>query len=298
MIFVNLLLIQLILPLVILAWLWGTEKSSRADWLLQVFTTIAVVVFSLIVGSQAWTSVYLGGLLFIFFVAALLKSIYNLPENWGPFKFGDDWKSRIFTASYLLICLIFLSLSIYAFTGYSYSSESLALKFPLKDGIYIVGHGGSNSLINYHNINDKQQYALDISKLNIYGIRAKEIYPEQLKSYAIYGDTLYSPCSGTVQKTVSQLPDHSPPERDQKHPAGNHIIILCKEARIYLAHFMQGSVVVDSGSVINQGVPIGRVGNSGNTSEPHLHIHATRNGNGIPITFNERFLVRNSLIWR
>ena len=61
---------------------------------------------------------------------------------------------------------------------------------------------------------------------------------------------------------------------------------------------MQGSVAVDGGSVINQGVPIGEVGNSGNTSEPHLHIHAIQNGSGIPITFNGRFLVRNSLIWR
>jgi murein DD-endopeptidase MepM/ murein hydrolase activator NlpD len=46
------------------------------------------------------------------------------------------------------------------------------------------------------------------------------------------------------------------------------------------------------------------VGNSGNTTEPHLHIHASKSGTpdnltsgiGLPILFNERFLVRNDIV--
>lgn len=60
---------------------------------------------------------------------------------------------------------------------------------------------------------------------------------------------------------------------------------------------MRESVAVDSGHAVAGGAPIGRVGNSGNTTEPHLHIHATRGGHGVPVTFDGRFLVRNSLIW-
>ncbi|WP_082415822.1 peptidoglycan DD-metalloendopeptidase family protein [Numidum massiliense] len=41
---------------------------------------------------------------------------------------------------------------------------------------------------------------------------------------------------------------------------------------------------------------IGHVGNSGNTSEPHLHIYAEKAGKEVPIRFEGRFLVRNSLI--
>ena len=49
---------------------------------------------------------------------------------------------------------------------------------------------------------------------------------------------------------------------------------------------------------------IGQVGNSGNTSEPHLHIHAQRpaendaflSGEPLPIRLNGRFLVRNDLL--
>jgi hypothetical protein len=49
---------------------------------------------------------------------------------------------------------------------------------------------------------------------------------------------------------------------------------------------------------------LGKVGNTGNTSEPPLHVHAVRTGSGtthdgegVPIRFDGRFLVRNSLIF-
>lgn len=59
----------------------------------------------------------------------------------------------------------------------------------------------------------------------------------------------------------------------------------------------EGTVVVKEGESIQKGKPIGLVGNSGNTSEPHLHIHAEKNGEGVPIHFNGRFLIKNSLVW-
>ncbi|TYP95344.1 Peptidase family M23 [Fodinibius salinus] len=294
----SLLTTQLILPLLFILWLWGRRHSSRTHWVLQVLATTSVVSFSLVVGAQAWTSIYIGSLWLILLIVAFLKSFFRLSENWKAFKLGEGWEEKIFTVTNILICIIFLPLNIYAFTGYFSVSESVDLGFPLRNGVYIVGHGGSNPLINYHNTNNRQRYALDISKINAYGTRAKGLYPKQLKSYAVYGDTVYSPCKGKIQKTVSNLADYTPPKRNKEHPAGNHVIIKCDEVRIFLAHLMQRSIVVDSGNVINQDVPIGRVGNSGNTSEPHLHIHAVQNEKGIPITFNGRFLVRNSLIWR
>ncbi|WP_260412143.1 M23 family metallopeptidase [Alkalihalobacillus sp. TS-13] len=52
----------------------------------------------------------------------------------------------------------------------------------------------------------------------------------------------------------------------------------------------------DVGGFVKKGEEIGLVGNSGNTSEPHIHIHAGKDGKGVPIRFNGRFLVRNSLV--
>ncbi|MGN7942219.1 M23 family metallopeptidase [Virgibacillus sp. 6R] len=57
------------------------------------------------------------------------------------------------------------------------------------------------------------------------------------------------------------------------------------------------SILVEAGDAVKRGQPIGLVGNSGNTTEPHLHIHAEKDGKGVPIRFDGKFLVRNSLVW-
>jgi hypothetical protein len=66
--------------------------------------------------------------------------------------------------------------------------------------------------------------------------------------------------------------------------------------RVLLAHMHNGSVLANVGERLRLGQPLGKVENSGNTSEPHLHVHAKRSGLGIPILFEEKFLVRNSLV--
>jgi murein DD-endopeptidase MepM/ murein hydrolase activator NlpD len=92
---------------------------------------------------------------------------------------------------------------------------------------------------------------------------------------------------------------------DKKNVAGNHIVIRCDDSEVYvgLAHLMQGSVLVKAGDRVTVGQALARVGNSGNTSEPHLHIHAKRGGEpesmldeGVPMRFGGRWLIRNSVI--
>jgi murein DD-endopeptidase MepM/ murein hydrolase activator NlpD len=105
---------------------------------------------------------------------------------------------------------------------------------------------------------------------------------------------------------VDDLPDLLPGDMDRKHIAGNHIVIQFDGSETYigLAHLMQGSVKVKPGERVSTGQPIARVGNSGNTSEPHLHIHAKRGGNpksmldgaGVPMRFGGGWLIRNSIV--
>jgi len=66
----------------------------------------------------------------------------------------------------------------------------------------------------------------------------------------------------------------------------------------------KGSLMVKEGNPIGVGERIGQVGNSGNTSEPHLHIHARQGGNlesvisgiGSPILFDDQFFLHNT-VW-
>ena len=68
----------------------------------------------------------------------------------------------------------------------------------------------------------------------------------------------------------------------------------------YLAHMQRNSVRVAVGDVVKPGDVLGLVGNSGNTSEPHLHIHVQNvadffdpNAVGLPLEF-ENYLANGN----
>jgi murein DD-endopeptidase MepM/ murein hydrolase activator NlpD len=76
-------------------------------------------------------------------------------------------------------------------------------------------------------------------------------------------------------------------------------VIDCDGLRVELAHLREGSLRVAPGQSLAAGDLIGAVGNSGNTTEPHLHVHAVdAHGAGVPIAFDGRAPVRNLLYRR
>ena len=174
---------------------------------------------------------------------------------------------------------------------------------PLKE-TYVVLNGGTSPFTNAHFRVRPQNYALDILGVNSIGARASLMGSGRvLENYVIYGASIRSPCDGRIAVVVNNLPDHSPPARDTENLAGNHVLIECGSIEVLLAHMQQHSVQVTVGDVVAVGDLIGEVGNSGNTTEPHLHIHAERggepgvilDGEAVPITIDGRFLVRNSV---
>jgi murein DD-endopeptidase MepM/ murein hydrolase activator NlpD len=105
-------------------------------------------------------------------------------------------------------------------------------------------------------------------------------------------------------QTEGSLPDHVPPERDRVNLAGNFVAIDCKGVRVLLAHLKQGSVSVKSGATVTESQQLGQIGNSGNTDEPHLHVHAERpvdptkllDAEPVPMRFDKRSRARNDRI--
>ncbi len=72
-------------------------------------------------------------------------------------------------------------------------------------------------------------------------------------------------------------------------PTGNHIALKLETGTyLIIAHLKPGSVLVKAGDMVEEGQIIGQCGNSGNTSEPHIHIHHQRQDpNFYPVNFAE-----------
>ncbi|MCX7921745.1 MAG: M23 family metallopeptidase [Clostridia bacterium] len=71
---------------------------------------------------------------------------------------------------------------------------------------------------------------------------------------------------------------------------------------IALAHLLQGSISVKAGDVVKVGQPIAKIGSSGLSGYPHLHIQAA-DGNfddshGLPIFFDGKYPISNSIFIR
>lgn len=107
---------------------------------------------------------------------------------------------------------------------------------------------------------------------------------------------MLSPCAGNVVSTRNDVPDNPPGNPDRQATSGNFVIAHCAGVEILLAHFRRGSIVVAAGEPVGLRQPLGQVGNSGYTLEPHLHIGATRDGVASALTFDGRALSVNSTV--
>jgi murein DD-endopeptidase MepM/ murein hydrolase activator NlpD len=80
------------------------------------------------------------------------------------------------------------------------------------------------------------------------------------------------------------------------------VILECDGVWVLLAHLRRGSVRVVAGQELQTGERLGEAGNSGNTGEPHLHIHAQTPGTAdaplagtpLPIRIGGRYRYRNA----
>lgn len=299
--------ILLVVPFVLAVVLLRRRHKSKVDWLFATVTALAFGAYALMVGRWDLFSYYLRPLLAVVLVAAVVISFVRVRRSpWFARPEGaGGWVSVV---SGVLVAGLFVALAGYALSGLRAPAESVALSFPLRQGVAFVGQGGANPLLNYHNTNRSQAYALDILALNPAGLHAWGLAPADPAQYEIWSHEVGAPCDGTVAESRDGLADQRPPTTDTSNPAGNHVVIRCEGASpavdVLLAHLQNGSVTVTEGERVEAGQVVGQVGNTGNTSEPHLHVHAVRTGSGtvldgeaVPILFGGDFLVRNSLVF-
>lgn len=303
--------LQLALPVAALVWLGRTNFTSRSEMVAAACLTGAWLVAIALAG---FWFVLPRWLLWIYAIAWALVTVSAWSRTRRQLAWPAKNAARVRVAVIVLAVLGSIALWSEALSGRRTPDTDLVdLDFPLRDGRFVVANGGSTDLLNAHidTLDDPrfapvrgQSYALDIVEVNAFGVRASAPLPGDPARYVIFGRPVHAPCAGVVSQIENTLPDLSPPQTDARNPAGNRVIIDCGGFTVLLAHLKRGSVTVTGGQRVAAGAIVGAVGNSGNTDEPHLHVHAQRPGRGIlpldgeplGMRFGGRWYVRNDSV--
>ena len=146
------------------------------------------------------------------------------------------------------------------------------MKLPFK-GEWSVTWGGDTKEQNYHVESVAQKNAFDFLIYDEKGLTHKGT-GEANEDYYAFGKELYAPCDGEVVLVVDGIKDNIPGVLNPIYIPGNTVIIKTATGEYaFFAHFKQHSIVVKQGLKVTTGALLGLCGNSGNSSEPHLHFH-------------------------
>ncbi|WP_199910036.1 M23 family metallopeptidase [Paenibacillus sp. CAA11] len=171
-------------------------------------------------------------------------------------------------------------------------SPAVSVRLPLDEHV-LVGWGGDTLKSNYpHVVVPSERWAYDLL------VQPAGTGSQRLEDYGIYGAEVFAPASGTIVGASDKEEDHRPGTDEHDSMPGNHIYIRLDETGTYLvlAHLMKGSIKVQVGDHVAEGDLLAKVGNSGSSSEPHLHIHHQRQdpsstsmflSEGLPLYFRD-----------
>jgi murein DD-endopeptidase MepM/ murein hydrolase activator NlpD len=174
--------------------------------------------------------------------------------------------------------------------------QRTTLRFPLQSpSIVTQGPFNNSGHASYTN-----QFAIDVMGLGAaYGPMGGSGTGN--KEFAGFGAVVIAPASGRVVYARNDVPDNEPGQDSeavygaQREPlmatAGNAVIIDHGNGEYStLMHLQRGSVTVAAGDSVRAGQPIARIGNSGDSFQPHLHFQL-QNGpelfraTTLPVTF-------------
>lgn len=176
-------------------------------------------------------------------------------------------------------------------------AESSYLKYKTKTelelpfrGQWYVFWGGRTLEENYHAVNAQQRFANDI--LIMKNGKTHDGEGDKNEDYYGFGKEIISPADGKIIDMQKDVKDNRPGVLNGEQPLGNYVVIDHHNGEYSLiAHFKFNSIVVNTGDEIEKGQLIGLCGNSGNSTEPHIHYHMQdssniKNSQGIPAFFN------------
>lgn len=172
-----------------------------------------------------------------------------------------------------------------------------ALGLPFK-GEWFVFWGGDTKELNQHHGVPNQSFGFDFVVTDSTGETHKSDAKGNEDFFA-FGQPVVAPADGTVTDVITGVRDNVPGSMNPYSALGNAVIIEHREHEVsVLGHFKQGSICVKPGDNVKRGQVLGLCGNSGNSSEPHIHFHLQntpiiQDGTGIRCMFDRVTVLRD-----
>ncbi len=185
------------------------------------------------------------------------------------------------------------------------SSESpRVIASPVKGNYYLINNQSS---MDYHyyitffldgTIYTGEKFAFDLEQISALWADTYSGDPRVNASYYAYRDTLYAVSAATVLKVVDGRAEnagnaHNVPLYTNDEYGGNYLMLDIGIGiyAVYM-HCFPGSFMVKTGDVVAEGQPVALLGNSGNSTEPHLHFELVDRPdawrcNGLPFVFKK-----------
>ena len=175
--------------------------------------------------------------------------------------------------------------------------QSVRYSLPFAGEWYIVNGGTDKANAHSWNVAN-QRYAYDFV-ISDYSLRRwpREKRGARLEDYFCYGRFVLAPASGVVIEVRNDILDAPSPGTGWVEPftqdfRGNFVTIQHADSEYsFLAHMIPGSVRVKKGDRVERGQEVGLCGNSGHSTEPHLHFHIQDRADffeaaGLPVVFD------------
>ena len=140
------------------------------------------------------------------------------------------------------------------------------------DGTWFVFWGGHTFEENHHVVDRAQRFAYDfvVTKEG----KTFEGKGRRNEDFYCFDQPILAPAAGRVVETENRVVDNVPGKMNADRILGNHVVIDHGQGEFsFLGHLKRGSVVVKEGQQVRTGQVLGKCGNSGHSSEPHLHYH-------------------------
>lgn len=153
-----------------------------------------------------------------------------------------------------------------------FERNTTPLALPFK-GEWFTVWGGDTKAQNYHVIQAGQRRAFDFLILGENN-KTHERSGTRNEDYFAFGKPLYAVCDAEVIQVIDGVHDNKPGDMNPKDVTGNTVVLkTANDEYIFYAHFENQTIKVKEGQMVKKGQYLGNCGNSGNSTEPHLHLH-------------------------